>query len=93
MITSYIVLRVDYYYLNLTKLTKTTLTKIYPITSSSNLEAYALAINATKETPFPTEPLIMALLLAQHKMISWLSRQVKPKHIISNKFGLESINS
>jgi hypothetical protein len=31
--------------------------------------------------------------LAQHKMISWLSRQVKPKHIISNKFGLESINS
>jgi hypothetical protein len=34
-----------------------------------------LAINA-KETPFPTEPLIMALLLSQHKMISWLSDQI-----------------
>jgi hypothetical protein len=37
---------------------------------------YALAINA-KETPFPTEPLIMALLLTQHKMISWLSEQIE----------------
>ena len=32
----------------------------------------------------------MALLLSQHKMISWLSKQV-PKHIISNEFGLESL--
>ena len=39
----------------------------------NDCEKYALAINA-KETPFPTEPLIMALLLSQHKMISWLSR-------------------
>lgn len=38
-------------------------------------QKYALAING-KETPFPTEPLIMALLLTQHKMISWLSRPV-----------------
>jgi hypothetical protein len=29
---------------------------------------YAVAINA-KRAPFPTEPLIMALLLSQHKMI------------------------
>ena len=29
------------------------------------------------ETPFPTEPLITALLLTQHKMISWLSKHVK----------------
>ena len=39
------------------------------------VKKYALAINA-KETPFPTEPMIMALLLTQHKMISWLSKQV-----------------
>jgi hypothetical protein len=57
-----------------------------------HFKKYALAINA-KETPFPTEPLIMALLLTQHKMISWLSKQVKPKLIISNEFGLENINS
>jgi hypothetical protein len=35
---------------------------------------YAAAINA-KGQPFPTEPLIMALLLSQHKMIDWLSKQ------------------
>ena len=49
-----------------------------------------VAINATKETPFPTEPLIMALLLTQHKMIGWLSKQVL-NHTMSNEFGLESI--
>jgi hypothetical protein len=37
---------------------------------------YTLAINA-KETPFLTEPLIMSLLLAQHKMISWLLGPLK----------------
>jgi len=36
---------------------------------------YAVAINA-KGAPFPTEPLIMALLLLQHKMIKQLSEQV-----------------
>jgi hypothetical protein len=36
---------------------------------------YAVAINA-KGKPFPTEPLIMALLLSQHKMIKWLSEQI-----------------
>ena len=41
----------------------------------NDCQKYALAINA-KETPFPTESLIMALLLAQHKMIGWLSRPV-----------------
>ena len=41
----------------------------------NDCQKYALAINA-KETPFPTEPLIMALLLAQHKMICWLSKQI-----------------
>jgi hypothetical protein len=59
------------------------------LTMLNDCQKYALAINA-KETPFPTEPLIMALLLTQHKMISWLSEQV-PKLIISNEFGLESI--
>ena len=41
----------------------------------NDCQKYALAINA-KETPFPTESLIMALLLTQHKMIGWLSEQV-----------------
>ena len=38
----------------------------------NDCQKYALAINA-KETPFPIEPLIMTLLLTQHKMISWLT--------------------
>ena len=36
---------------------------------------YAAAINA-KGQPFPAEPLIMALLLSQHKMIDWLTKQI-----------------
>ena len=55
----------------------------------NDCQRYALAINA-KETPFPTEPLIMALLLTQHKMIGWLSKQVL-NHTMSNEFRLESI--
>jgi hypothetical protein len=40
---------------------------------------YAKAINA-KAQPFPSEPLIMALLFSQHKMIEWLEGQIsKPK--------------
>ena len=40
---------------------------------------YAKAINAKGE-PFPAEPVIMALLFSQHKMIEWLEEQVrKPK--------------
>jgi hypothetical protein len=36
---------------------------------------YAAAINAKGE-PFPSEPLIMALLLSQHKMIDWLTKEI-----------------
>jgi hypothetical protein len=36
---------------------------------------YAAAINA-KGQPFPAEPLIMALLISQHKMIDWLTKQI-----------------
>jgi hypothetical protein len=36
---------------------------------------YAAAINAKGE-PFPDEPLIIALLLSQHKMIDRLSKQI-----------------
>jgi hypothetical protein len=40
---------------------------------------YAKAIN-TKAQPFPSEPVIMALLFSQHKMIEWLEQQIsKPK--------------
>jgi hypothetical protein len=35
---------------------------------------YSIAINARGE-PFPSEPLIMALLLSQQKMIDWLITQ------------------
>ncbi len=38
-------------------------------------QKYALAINA-KGKPFPTEPLIMALLLEQHKTINWLQKKI-----------------
>jgi hypothetical protein len=36
---------------------------------------YAIAINA-KGKPFPTEIVIMALLLEQHKMINWLQNKI-----------------
>ena len=36
---------------------------------------YAAAINA-KDQPFPAEPLIMALLLSQHRVIDWLTKQI-----------------
>jgi hypothetical protein len=38
-------------------------------------QKYAIAINA-KGRPFPTEPLIMALLSEQHKMIKWLQKKI-----------------
>lgn len=37
---------------------------------------YAKAINA-KGWAFPTEPLIMALLYSQHKLIVWLEDQIR----------------
>jgi hypothetical protein len=46
------------------------------------LKIAAAAINAKGE-PFPAEPLIMALLLSQHKMIDWLTKQIsKYNHLI-----------
>jgi len=36
---------------------------------------HSKAINA-KGRPFPTEPLIMALLFSQHKLIEWLEEQI-----------------
>jgi hypothetical protein len=42
---------------------------------------YAIAIN-TKGEPFPAEPLLMSLLLSQHKMIEWLTDQVSDRQII-----------
>jgi hypothetical protein len=39
-------------------------------------QKYAVAINA-KGKPFSTEPMIMALLLEQHKMINWLENAVQ----------------
>jgi hypothetical protein len=45
---------------------------------------YAAAINAKGE-PFPAEPLIMALLLSQHKMIDWLTKQISKYGLLNNK--------
>lgn len=42
---------------------------------------YAIAINAKGE-PFPAEPLLMSLLLSQHKMIEWLTDQVSDRQMI-----------
>jgi hypothetical protein len=36
---------------------------------------YATAINVKGE-PFPADPLIMSLLLSQHKMIEWLGKLI-----------------
>ena len=46
---------------------------------------YAAAINA-KGQPFPSEPLIMALLLLQHKMIDWLTAKqiLKSESLVVN---------
>jgi hypothetical protein len=54
---------------------------------------YAKAINA-KAQPFHSEPVIMALLFSQHKMIEWLEEQIskpkidilKPRSIIKRNF-------
>jgi len=54
---------------------------------------YAKAIIA-KAQPFPSEPVIMALLFSQHKMIEWLEEQIskpkidilKPRSIIKRNF-------
>jgi hypothetical protein len=46
---------------------------------------YAAAINAKGEL-FPAEPLTMALLLSQHKMIDWLTKQIsKYQSLYNNK--------
>jgi hypothetical protein len=44
---------------------------------------YSVAINA-KGHPFPAEPLIMALLLSQHKMIDWLTKQISKHESLNN---------
>ena len=52
---------------------------------------YAKAIN-TKAQPFPSEPLIMALLFSQHKMIEWLEGQISKSKIDILKPLDQSIN-
>lgn len=39
---------------------------------------YASAVNAKGE-PFPSEPLIMALLFSQHKIIEWLTEKISER--------------
>jgi hypothetical protein len=42
---------------------------------------YSKAINA-KGRLFPTEPLIMALLFSQHKLIDWLEARIRKPRIL-----------
>jgi hypothetical protein len=42
---------------------------------------YSKAINA-KGRPFPTEPVILALLFSQHKLIEWLEEQIKKPKVV-----------
>ncbi len=44
---------------------------------------YTKAINANAQ-PFPSEPVIMALLFSQHKMLEWLEGISKPKIRVLN---------
>jgi hypothetical protein len=44
---------------------------------------YTAAINA-KGQPFPVEPLIMTLLLSQHKMIDWLTKVISKHESLDN---------
>ena len=37
-----------------------------------------------KSKPFPPEPLIMVLLLSQHKMIGWLTKQISKHESLNN---------
>jgi hypothetical protein len=51
---------------------------------------YATAINAKGE-PFPAEPLIMALLLSQHKMIDWLTKQISKHELLANNNEVKKV--
>src|SRR5215217_3762967 len=44
---------------------------------------YTATINA-KGQPFSAEPLIMTLLLSQHKMIDWLTKQISKYESLNN---------
>jgi hypothetical protein len=44
---------------------------------------YSAAINSKGE-PFPAESLIMALLLLQHKMMDWLTKQISKYELSVN---------
>ena len=50
----------------------------------NNCYKYATAINAKGE-PFPTEPLIITLVLSQHKMIDQLTKQISKFSLHNNK--------
>jgi hypothetical protein len=47
---------------------------------------YAVAINSHNH-PFPAEPVIMALLLSQHKMINHLKSIIQSKQIMNSKMN------
>jgi hypothetical protein len=51
---------------------------------------YAASINA-KGKPFPAEPLIMALLLSQHKIIDWLTKQISKYESFVNNSNKEEL--
>jgi hypothetical protein len=54
----------------------------------SDCYKYANAINAKGE-PFPSEPLLMSLLLSQQKMINWLSAQLADNQLCHEAIKVE----
>jgi hypothetical protein len=46
----------------------------------NNCYKYSKAINA-KGQPFPVEPVIMALIFSQHKVIDWLQDQIQKRKV------------
>ena len=44
---------------------------------------YAVAINA-KGNPFPSEPLIMSLMLSQHKLVNWLTSELSKQNSLNS---------
>ena len=57
-------------------------------TSLNDCYIYASAAINAKGQPFSSEPLIMALLFIQHKMIDWLTKQISKRESLVNKESL-----
>jgi hypothetical protein len=53
---------------------------------------YAVAIN-TKGNPFPSKPLIMSLMLSQHKLINWLTSELSKQKSLNGAWFYQTTES